>query len=332
MTIYIIDTNIWLSEFGLRSPMACAFLHYVTIGEHKIGLPEIIEIETIKNIKENLYSYRDKCKEQFGFILTIMGKLNELVLPSDAELDKAAKKIFERYENLITRVKIEDEHLRSSLNMLIEKVPPNSDKNQQYKDCVIWQQSKSLLKNDNVIFITNDNGFYENRKGNILAESLALDLKTFSTNLIIKRDLQSAVDEIHKKRMSEKIILDAINKKVRQQLTDLVSESGYTVGEIIYYSLKQFATENHNVICVKYELKYSIICFLEEHPKDNDTATSNGQVNINLNGMLESDLVKDRAEINYHEEGDARKRHSYAYLQSISFGKINVVHSVMKEI
>ena len=55
MKTIVLDTNIWLSELALMSPVGCAFSHYITVSGFKIGLPEVVEEETKYNFRKNLF-------------------------------------------------------------------------------------------------------------------------------------------------------------------------------------------------------------------------------------------------------------------------------------
>jgi predicted nucleic acid-binding protein len=56
MKTIVLDTNIWLSELALMSPIGCAFSHYITVGGYNIGLSEVIEEETKHIFRKNLLS------------------------------------------------------------------------------------------------------------------------------------------------------------------------------------------------------------------------------------------------------------------------------------
>ena len=63
MKIIVLDTNIWISELALMSPVGCAFSHYINVSGFRIGLPEVIEIETFFFFKRFLQIQR-KYKER----------------------------------------------------------------------------------------------------------------------------------------------------------------------------------------------------------------------------------------------------------------------------
>src|SRR5207249_10623075 len=48
------------------------------------------------------------------------------------------------------------EHARAALAMVYAGVPPNGKKDQQFKDCAIWQAVLTLSPDHAVHFITND--------------------------------------------------------------------------------------------------------------------------------------------------------------------------------
>jgi hypothetical protein len=75
----------------------------------------------------------------------------------------------------IIRIPIRFEHTRTALERIIEETPPNSSKNQQYKDSLIWEAVIELASTHRVGLVTKDGAFCLNRD---TKKGLANNLRT----------------------------------------------------------------------------------------------------------------------------------------------------------
>ncbi len=145
-SLVVLDTNIWLSELALMSPLGCAFSHYIAISDIKIGLPEVIEIEAKNNFKKNLIKYREDIRSNYNRMLAIFGQMKEIVMPEDEAIEKKIEEIFNFHKDRLIRVPFDFEGAKSSFDKIIKNLPPNSDSNQQFKDGVIWANCLKLAE------------------------------------------------------------------------------------------------------------------------------------------------------------------------------------------
>jgi len=77
------------------------------------------------------------------------------------------------------------ESAKLSLQKINDKVPP-SDKNQQFKDGVIWADCMNLLQKGDVILVTKDKAFFQDRVyDNGLAVNLKEEAVAFANNIKI---------------------------------------------------------------------------------------------------------------------------------------------------
>lgn len=68
---------------------------------------------------------------------------------------------------------------QGALRRVLDKVPPNAEKNQQYKDTLIWEAALELSRELEVVLVTSDHGFYSDRDP---GKGLAAELRNGATS------------------------------------------------------------------------------------------------------------------------------------------------------
>ena len=84
----IFDSNIWISELGLNSTMGAAVRFFVKYKGATVVVPEVIRLETERNLKAALTKYVGELDKNHRQLLAVFGKLKELVLPDEVAIEK----------------------------------------------------------------------------------------------------------------------------------------------------------------------------------------------------------------------------------------------------
>ncbi len=260
MKTIVLDTNIWLSELALMKPMGCAFSHYIKKRDFKIGLPEVIEEEVKQNFRNDLHKYRSNIQKDYNRMLAIFGKMKEIVMPTDQEIKERVDVIFDFHKDRLIRIPFDIKGARSSFDKIIKKEPPNSEKIQQFKDGVIWANCIELAKSNEVIFLTNDRDFFEERKyENGLANNLAQEAQILSNKIIVFNELSRLLKEIKcDLDLDEKQLVKLIEAKTYKNILEASERSKFSVGKLISSKFEVFATTNPKEVSIKFSLEYSL--------------------------------------------------------------------------
>ncbi len=130
--VYIVlDTNIWISELGLNSGLGAATRLFLQQQSATVAIPEVIRLETNEHIRDALTTQISKIKENHSKLLSILGKLKEINLPTDDEVEEVVTNIFKNLEVPVEEIPFSLESSRNSFYKIINKLPP-SDRNQQF--------------------------------------------------------------------------------------------------------------------------------------------------------------------------------------------------------
>lgn len=185
----VIDTNIWCQDSNLllKTAMGSALLYILKQSNGKIGLPEIIEEEIIRNTVKIGIESVEAISKNFETIKLLMSFIKPYELPEKDQIEAVVIERLAELEELIIRIPFTLEHAKSALRRVNEKTQPNDGKNQQFKDSAIWEAILTLLDSYTVHFITKDNGFFKGRdnKTKELADNLQADCYNRGGNVYI---------------------------------------------------------------------------------------------------------------------------------------------------
>lgn len=194
--IVVLDTNIWVEQLALNSKVGSALRFFLKHRNARLAVPEVIRLETQHNLRRIIEEDIDSVKKGTERLLALFGSMREVGLPTDAEVEKLVAQAFERVGVEIVDVPFSFESARSSFMKTIRKEAP-SDKNQQFKDGVLWADCLRLLDEDDVLLTTEDKAFYADRdykKG--LARNLSAELKGKSGRMTLASSITEVLQEI----------------------------------------------------------------------------------------------------------------------------------------
>ncbi len=179
-------------------------------------------------------------------------------------LDKLNQKVDERIAQLapvLTREPFTVEHAKAALAMVNAKVPPNGEKNQQFKDSAIWQAVLALSLRYSTVLLTNDKAFFRDRdaaKG--LAKNLIEDCTKAGTVVTgfcgITPYLEALRGDEPKfdRERAKALILDV----TRQRLKLEVERYLLVPTELLGDSISAFPTENPDRLAIDYTLSFKL--------------------------------------------------------------------------
>lgn len=256
--MYIIfDSNIWLSELGLNTAKGNAAKFFVKTKGAIIAVPEVIKLETERNLKNELKRQCTQIEKMHRQLLAVFGKLKELVLPDEKEIEKKVESVFNQPQLEILELPFTIESAKSSFLKTIDKTPP-SDKDQQFKDGVIWADCLGLLKKDNVFLVTSDKAFYQDRKYEKgLANILASEIKNFDNSLKIFPNIKALIEEIKVSvDIDENELVDSFKSLNQESIDRLLSHNGFSLfgDPVVIKGL--YATEDPNKLFLEFEITY----------------------------------------------------------------------------
>lgn len=334
MKIVVFDTNIWISELALMSPVGCALNYYAVKNNVKIGLPEVIEIETKYKFSTMLNKYRSNIINDHKRMLAIFGKMKEVVMPSDEEIEQKVEEIFDCHKDRIIRIPFDLNGARNSFEKIIRKEPPNSENNQQFKDGVIWANCLELAEKGDVFFITRDKAFFEDRryeKG--LAKNLLSEANQATNRLYLFNEISQLLEKISSKiDINENKLVPLIEDKTFKDILKITESDNFDVGTITKKDFKFYATVKPKEIFIKFLLKYELENKLSED-RTEAYAESKGEMLLNIDNYVIEDFRNLGEKISWVDEnGETKESESFHCTGNIVLGHKTIEHQIFSEL
>lgn len=256
--IVVFDSNVWLSELGLKSGAAAAVRFFLNQSNAQVAVPEVIQLEVRHNLTNRLNTHAKEIRENYRQLLTAFGRLREIVLPTEEEVQAKVEELFASLGVQQQQIPFNLESARSALVKAIQKAPP-CDKTQEFKDAVIWADCVALLGKDEVVLVTNDKAFYRDRayeKG--LAPSLHNEVKSLAHPLRILPSLSDLLEVIRAPvPLEEEQLQAAVFEAFGESITGTLARTGFSLDAKQNVTYKLFATENPSELFLEFSIAIS---------------------------------------------------------------------------
>jgi len=253
----IFDSNIWISELGLNSARGAAARFFVKNRGATVVLPEVIRLETERHLRAELTRYVVELEKHHRQLLAVFGKLKEMVLPDRQAIEAKVAAVFGGCRVELLEAPLTLESARSSFLKAVDKVSP-SDKDQQFKDGVIWAECTRLLDTDDVYLVTADKAFYKGRQyENGLAEALALEAKDAKHRIYIFPTLSALLQTIRTEvRLDEKALVSQFWANNRGSIETILERNSFAVAEEPTITVQLYVTEDPNRLYAEFRISY----------------------------------------------------------------------------
>ena len=329
--IVVFDTNIWLRELCLNSPAGAATKFFLKGKNAKIVLPEVVRLETEHNLRDKLTEFISKIEKNYKQLLTVFGKLKEVVLPDDKAVEEKVRHVFTDFGVNLIEIPFTFESAKSSFIKTIDGVPPNDRKSQQFKDGVLWADCVRLLEEDDVYLVTFATGFYKDHdftKG--LAENLKAEVSGARHILILLSSLSELLEEIRTEISVDVVILaGAFLSKNRESINGLLARNSFDLGEMQRVEKTLFATEQPESLYIKFTIEYECKD-ISDGDREDARLTLRGDGKYHANSGTFTDLRNFGEELTFKlKDGTEQRSLNYvAYMAGIVLGHKEVTHSV----
>jgi hypothetical protein len=242
--IVIFDTNIWISDLALTSSVGSAVRFYLREQKGRIALPEVIKLETEFRLRSTLAEHINSIRASHRQLLAVFGRLKEVVLPSEQDVEALISRVFSGLGVEIQEYPFSLESARASLIRAVQHLPP-SDKNQQFKDGVLWEDCLVILKTEPVYLVTADKAFYKNRDPSLgLADELSRDVSAAPNEFRIFPSLRDLLRQIGTGvNIDPASLMDAYMAIQGDELRDMANRHSFSIEGDSKATLDVFATE-----------------------------------------------------------------------------------------
>ncbi len=254
--IVVFDTNIWLSELGLRSPTAAAARFYLKHHGARVAIPEVIRLEVEQNLTSRLMKQIDDIRSDYRQLLIAFGTLREIVLPDEEQVRQKVPELFESMQVERIDVPFTLESARSSFLKTILKQAP-SHQSQQFKDGILWADCLTLAASDEVVLVTADKAFYQDQT---YSKGLSTTLGDEAHGLPFQvRVLPAVADLLDSVKTPIAVDADMLQaafiEQHRESVLGTLERQGFSLASRTVFSYNIFATEDPTVLFVDFTIE-----------------------------------------------------------------------------
>lgn len=256
--IIVFDTNIWLSELGLNSSLGAATKFFIKQNNARVALPEVVRLETEHNLRNRLREYITAIGDNHRQLLTVFGKLKEVVLPDDNAIENKVGELFSNTGLNFIEIPFSLESARKSFIKTIDGVPPSGRNNQQFKDGVLWSDCVDLLKTDDVYLVTDDKGFYKDREhGKGLAPNLTEEISRAEHSFRLFSSLAELLKELRTEvTLDEHLLAQTFLDTNHESINNILKRNGFALGQKLEVGSTLYATEQPERLYLEFSIKY----------------------------------------------------------------------------
>jgi hypothetical protein len=263
--IIVFDTNVWISDLALTSSVGSAVRFYLREQKARIGLPEVIRLETEVHLRRTLNQHIHEIQSSHRQLLAVFGRLKEVVLPTVEEVEALIGQVFSTLGVSIEEIPFSIESAKASLIRTVKKLPP-SDRNQQFKDGVVWEDCLKMLENETVFLVSNDKAFYqEHRFDQGLADELKQELEGKPNRFEIFPELGSLLSRIGTGFQIESAVLIAAYCDLHgERMQDMAARHSFALEGEPTAKIDVFVTENPSALYVNFTIELPCVDASEE--------------------------------------------------------------------
>lgn len=316
----VLDTNIWRGQLLLRTAFGAALLFNLRQLNGRIGLPEVVERETVKHLLATGQTARGAVEKGLRQLQRIVGRAPDPPLPPDDELAEAVRNRLAELEPLILRVPFTLEDAVASLDRVNDDQSPFSS-GQQFKDAAIWE-AVLRLANDHVVHVVSaDRAFFASKEPREMHAVLRQEAAEHGS-ISLHRSIEICVDALQAQAppIDKDRIVDALAAALTPDVRRSAGGRGFGLASVAKAEIRPYATGDPNRLAVAYTLDWEVV-----DPTDSGrdaTVVVKGEGTYQMDDGQVSDLGLHSIEGEIIEPGlEARAyRDAWAYPSSIVGG------------
>lgn len=135
----VLDTNSWISNMLLRTPLGRSLVFAIIQLEAVIGLPDVVKRELPARWRDLAHTNLTKARDSQQTISGMTGGKFESTLPEEDGLFALCEQRLQELNKLLAPVPMTIEHAQHALDRVIAHLPPNGEKDEQFRDTLLWE-------------------------------------------------------------------------------------------------------------------------------------------------------------------------------------------------
>ena len=253
----VLDTNAWVSDFGLRTGTGAALIHTLRLRDGVIGFPEVVELELRPKLIALGEAAAERVRRSLDDIQKVLGHRPDPEMPSKDDLAGAISDWLSNLESLLVRVRITEDMAREAVGMAVERKAP-SQKREELRDSLILLAALELGREYRVVFVTADGDFYQDGATHpdivARAEAAGVRMEFVHTTRECLRILGAGKKDLIDLGKVESAVAAALRAELRPE----VETHDLMLDEELDARVEIFATEDPHRLALTFAVTYSI--------------------------------------------------------------------------
>lgn len=326
----VLDSNIWISELGLTTVRGAALLHYLLRRDYILAIPEVVKTEVEWHVRRILSGHRADIERKHRQLLSVFGKLKELVLPTEDQIATRAAEVFADLPTRVREIPFALPSARASFEKLVQGAPPSSDKNQQFKDGAIWADCMELLREGDVVLVTADRGFFQDRQvANGLASNLRKEAAGYPHRIDVFHELTDLLESITSPaKVDKSLLVREFRSSSGDTFQNLLDSNGFELSGEPVVDVSFYITEKPEQLYIEFSVTYPCRDLTEQ-------ARTGSELQVRGDAMYEPGerkfsgfRVTGETLAFVDAAGEQQRRHNYMFAGNVVIGHRTVEHTI----
>ena len=255
--VLVFDSSTFIREVGLTSRAASALRHYLYLRGTQLAVPQVVAEECERHLSKRATDKVKSVGSALGWLSRFFGSVNGWTPPEDGDIAERAKTLASG-EAFMAVVLKETVALRQRAEERCNTEQPPSHKKSSLQDCKIWEQCLDLLREHDVIFVSNDQDFRGHRRREELHPQLRAEAdRVPGGNLTFHAGMSSLLLDLRTEmpQPSAEEVFAFVYKAIAEEARDLKANSGCQPTSTGTVEQKMFTTDRDEVVEVRLKVK-----------------------------------------------------------------------------
>lgn len=253
----VLDTNSWIQTRLLGTSVASALIYKLASENNHLVLSDAQRRELEVTATRKLSEHEKTARSNLEAIKQYMGEIENVSYPTGVQVKQRISERLSELGDVYIEVICSDSQKLSAADRVIEQSPPNAPQDQQYKDSLIWESILGLADDDDVVFITKDGGFFEDRdfsKG--LAANLAREIESKKHSVKVHKEIGDYLSREKLREPDQANIADSILSYLQSGPADhfQFGTLEFLDPSLDSFQVKAFLTEKPGVLAIDFDL------------------------------------------------------------------------------
>ena len=257
----LLDSNVWIAHLMLRTNLGAALKHRLVGNPHSIVFPDVVRAEVMKHAKRIAGEKASAIADAYDTVASLLGKSFEHELPSPQDIQSSLAATVADLGPYLFPVSMSLEDAHRALTRVVDDRAPSAPKNQQFKDCVIWEIALNEAAHAPLHLVTDDRNFFEGRDPKQrMARALREDCKERGVEISLHVSLEDLLSKMQEQPqlLDEAKFESTIIPELQRHLDDFAQRNEFTLREIVAKRFSAFPTAVYGEVAVSFSFIFAV--------------------------------------------------------------------------